>query len=69
MTRSLPAKSCPAGRPPLAGPIQEAPRSLRAARIGKWSQRRANVTETYECTQAPQRLRRAVKNGQRWVAP
>jgi uncharacterized protein YndB with AHSA1/START domain len=25
------------------------------------------VTETYDCTQAPEWLRRAVKNGQRWV--
>ena len=25
------------------------------------------VTETYDCTQAPEWLRKAVKNGQRWV--
>jgi hypothetical protein len=25
------------------------------------------VTETYDCTRAPEWLRRAVKNGQRWV--
>jgi hypothetical protein len=26
------------------------------------------VTETYDCTRAPEWLRRAVKNGQRWAA-
>jgi len=26
------------------------------------------VTETYDCTRAPERLRKAVRNGQRWVA-
>jgi hypothetical protein len=25
------------------------------------------VAETYDCTQAPEWLRRAVKNGQRWL--
>jgi hypothetical protein len=27
------------------------------------------VTETYDCTRAPEWLRRAVKNGQRWATP
>jgi len=26
------------------------------------------ITETYDCTEAPEWLRRAVKNGQRWAA-